>query len=164
MKENKSQKFLRLKAEILNEIEALDRIHNELKQLLATSKAKSKSTFELRAFGSILHDFYCGIERIFERIAEELNGGLPEGKEWHRQLLRDMTLELKEIRPSVISEATEKYLAEYLRFRHIFRNIYGYTLEWQLMERLVENFEDILTTFKKDIKYFSFFLEKLSKA
>ena len=42
MKENKSQKFLRLKAEILNEIEALDRIHNELKQLQVNSKAKNK--------------------------------------------------------------------------------------------------------------------------
>jgi hypothetical protein len=34
---------------------------------------------------SILHEFYNGLERIFERIAIGLGEGLPRGARWHRQ-------------------------------------------------------------------------------
>jgi len=35
-----------------------------------------------------LHSFYSGAERLFEAIANELDGGLPKGEAWHRELLR----------------------------------------------------------------------------
>ncbi|MFN3531606.1 MAG: hypothetical protein ACK41Q_03700 [Candidatus Brocadia sp.] len=159
---SKSQKFPRLKAEILREFKDIERCHVELNELLGKLEDKEKSTFDLRAIGSILHDFYCGIERIFERIAKELNGGVPEGTNWHRQLLRDMTLDIKGVRPPVISEELEKMLSEYLRFRHVFRNIYGFSLEWRFMEGLVERLPFILNTLKKEIEAFCAFLENIS--
>lgn len=160
---SKSQKFIRLKAEILREFKDIERCCFELKELLGLLENKNKSTFDLRAIGSILHDFYCGIERIFERIAKELNGGIPEGDDWHRQLLRDMTLDIKGVRPPVISEDLEKMLIEYLRFRHVFRNIYGFSLEWRFMAVLVERLPFTLNTLKKDIEGFSVFLENVSR-
>ncbi len=66
---SKSQKFTRLKAEIHREFKDIEHRYVELKELLAMLENRNKSTFDLRAIGSILHDFYCGIERIFERIA-----------------------------------------------------------------------------------------------
>lgn len=159
---SRSQKFLRLKAEILREFKDIERCHVELKELLTMLGNRKKSTFDLRAIGSILHDFYCGIERIFERIAKELNGGIPEGSDWHRQLLRDMTLEIKGVRPPAISEDLEKMLIEYLRFRHVFRNIYGFSLEWRFMEGLVERLPFTLNTLKKDAEAFCDFLENVS--
>ena len=47
-------------------------------------------TYSLRARGSILHDFSSGVERIFVRIAGELNGGVPQAERWHQELLGDM--------------------------------------------------------------------------
>lgn len=161
---SKSQKFLRLKAEILREFKDIERCRVELNELLGMLGSREKSSFDLRAIGSILHDFYCGIERIFERIAKELNGGVPEGTDWHRQLLRDMTLEIKGVRPAVISEDLEKMLIEYLRFRHVFRNIYGFSLEWRFMEGLVERLPFTLNTLKKDIETFCVFLENVSRS
>lgn len=34
-----------------------------------------------------LHSFYAGIERLLALIAEEIDGGLPKGSHWHRDLL-----------------------------------------------------------------------------
>ena len=38
-----------------------------------------------------LADIYSGIERIFERIANEVDGHLPRGSRWHKTLLEQMT-------------------------------------------------------------------------
>lgn len=160
----KSQKFIRLKAEILREFKDVERCCAELRELLGIVEKRDKNTFDLRAIGSILHDFYCGIERIFERIAKELNGGIPEGEDWHRQLLRDMTLDIKVVRPPVVSEELEKILNEYLRFRHVFRNIYGFSLEWRFIEGLVERLPMTLNMLKKDIEDFCVFLENVSRS
>ena len=54
-----------LENEIKIELENIERLLNEAKGLL--EKANNEPGFiETRAAGSILHDFYCGIEKIFE--------------------------------------------------------------------------------------------------
>ena len=50
----------------------------------------------------MLHSFYTGVENIFKRIALEIDGELPSGDYWHRQLLERMT-EPGMSRPAVIS-------------------------------------------------------------
>ena len=64
----------RLAAEIEDELGRLDRLRDE-----SATAPKEDDTFTLRARGSILHDFYNGVERVLVRIAEELNGGVPQG-------------------------------------------------------------------------------------
>ena len=80
----------RLAAEVEHEIERLEQLRQEL-----AAAPRSDDILTLRARGSILHDFYGGIERVFVRIAEELNGGVPQGERWHRQIVTDMTLEIR---------------------------------------------------------------------
>lgn len=84
-----------------------------------------------------MHDFYTEIERIFEKVAPELNGGVPAGPAWHRDLLDSMSLDLPGVRPPVLSGATAAALAEYLRFRHLYRNLYGFELDWARLAPLV---------------------------
>ena len=62
----------RLRAEIENELERLARLRRD-----AAGAPSTDDPYAIRARGSILHDLYNGIERIFERIADELDGGLP---------------------------------------------------------------------------------------
>ncbi|MYK88601.1 MAG: hypothetical protein F4018_09830, partial [Acidobacteria bacterium] len=90
----------RLAAEIEHELARLEQLRKEL----ATAPS-ADDTFTLRARGSMLHDFYSGIERVFVRIAEELNGGVPQGEQWHRQIVTDMSLEIPGVRPAVIDAA-----------------------------------------------------------
>ncbi|MEW6750674.1 MAG: hypothetical protein AB1505_06820 [Candidatus Latescibacterota bacterium] len=129
----------RLAAEIETELGYLRRLGQERREA-----PTSTDTFSLRSRASILHDFYTGAERVFVRIAEELNGGVPRGEQWHRQLLRDMALELPEVRPPVVTADLAAALGEYLRFRHLFRNVYGFALDAERMRLLEERFDGVL--------------------
>ena len=110
----------RLAAEIESELAGLDELEREL-----ANAPRQDDSYSLRARGSILHDFYGGVERIFVRIASELNGGVPRAEQWHRELLGNMTLEIPEVRPAVLDPALAGALGTYLRFRHVFRNACG---------------------------------------
>jgi len=49
-----------------------------------TKRFVEKPAFiETRAAGSILHDFYGGVEKVFERIAIHIDDRLPKGDDWH---------------------------------------------------------------------------------
>jgi hypothetical protein len=102
----------RLAAEVTAELASLEQLAQELAG--APSRA---DTYSLRARGSILHDFSSGVERIFVRIAGELNGGVPQAERWHQELLGDMVLEIPKVRPAVIDADLATALGEYLRFR-----------------------------------------------
>ncbi len=64
-----------------------------------------------------IHDFYGGVERVFQQIATTIDGRLPTGQDWHRQLLQQMQTDLPELRPPVLSAETGYALDEFLRFR-----------------------------------------------
>ena len=115
---------------------------------------KKPSNYLLRAGGSILHDFYTGIEKVFENIAKEVDRRIPMGEEWHSELLHQMTLDIPGLRPPVISSNTEKRLREYLGFRHLFRKRYGFELDWEKMKKLLSKIPDVLSGLENEIKIF----------
>jgi hypothetical protein len=110
--------------------------------------------YMLRARASILHDFYSGMERILLRIAQELNGGVPSSEHWHRELLLDMTLHLDSVRPAVMSRELHDLLLPYLGFRHLFRNVYGYVIDAERLERLDDRFDAVLDRFTGELRVF----------
>ena len=140
----------RLAAEIDKELESLEQLSIEFRDAPAAS-----DTYSLRARGSLLHDFYTGVERVFVRIAEELNGGVPRGDQWHRQLLQDMTIAIPDVRPSVVGRQLADELAEFLRFRHVFRNVYGFVLDHAKLKLLEERFPDLSVAFIEQLRVFS---------
>ena len=133
---------------ILAELDSMQQLVKEL------TECKGDSHILRRAKGSILHDFYSACERVFEIIARGINGGVPDSEYWHKSLLYQMTLEVKDVRPAVISRTLAAELDEYLAFRHLFRNIYGFELEGKRLDRLVENFGEIVKSFRKEIEAF----------
>ena len=140
----------RLAAEVEAELASLLRLGQEL-----SSAPTDSDTFSLRARASILHDFYTGVERIFVRIAEELNGGVPRSEQWHRQILQDMTLELRDVRPAVITLPLSAELGEFHRFRHVFRNVFEYVLRADRMRPLEEGLGGVLDRFLTEITTFN---------
>jgi hypothetical protein len=84
----------------------------------------------------MLHSFYTGIENILKRIAVALDGGLPKGENWHRDLLASMAKPGAH-RPAALSPAARLALRQYLGFRHVFRQGYGFDLQWEKMSGLV---------------------------
>ena len=146
MRENNLKKEL---TGLINaELGDLARLVKELKE------CKGDTQIIRRAKGSILHDFYNACERLFELIAREVNGGLPSSGLWHKKLLYQMTLLIKGVRPAVISKKLAAELDEFLAFRHLFRNIYGFELEGGRLDELAAKLEKTAKLFIKEILAF----------
>ena len=149
-------KFAALKADIERELQNLKRLTLELDTILATTS--ENTVIKVRAAGSVIHDFYTGVEKIFRQIATRVDQDLPAGDDWHVQLLQRMSVPLEEIRPQVIDNPLERNLEEYLRFRHLFRNIYGFELKWERCQPLAERLPETFADLKEQIGDFKNFL------
>jgi len=158
-----AQKIARLVAELTDELVGLQQIEADAHTAISRLAGREPDRFDLRAVGSILHDFYSGVESLFEKVALVLNGGLPEGERWRAQLLRDMALDLERVRPPVISASLRQRLDEYRRFRHVFRHIYGHMLTWERMEPLLSGLPDVVAALYKEISSFLIFLRDLAR-
>ncbi len=152
------ESLLVLKAEIEKELRDLERLAAEMSEVL---RQPSPTFLETRAAGSILHDFYSGIEKIFRRIALRVDRDIPSGDDWHTVLLKRMGIPVDGIRPPVISEGLTDQLGEYLRFRHLFRNIYGFELRWERCKILGMMMDKVLRAFKKEIEDFFGFVDSI---
>lgn len=143
----------KLVEEIEIEIENLERLSREMEEL--TNRLGEKPDFiETRAAASILHDFYCGIEKIFERIALRINGEIPKGEDWHTELLLQMGRYVEGVRDEVINKSLLEKLKEHLRFRHLFRHMYGFELKWERFKGLALSLQLILNELKNDLRFF----------
>lgn len=109
-----------------------------------------------------LHNFYTACERIFERIAKVLDGTLPEAPDSHVQLLRTMSSDVPGVRPSVITPALAERLSEFLRFRHVVRNLYGFQLREEKMGPLVAKVVEVAQELEAQVTAFLDDLETLS--
>lgn len=76
-----------------------------------------------------LHDFYTGLERIFEQIASVVDKSVPSAHDRRRELVRQMAVDVPGLRPRVISAETAAAIDEYRRFRHVVRNVYAFELD-----------------------------------
>jgi hypothetical protein len=106
-----------------------------------------------------LHSFYTVVEQLLEMIARQFDGSLPQGPDWHRDLLLQMSGELSGRRPPVISRATRHCLDEYRSFRHIVRNVYTFNLRPRRVRELVGDLAACFTTLVNDLEAFCVFLE-----
>lgn len=106
-----------------------------------------------------LAEVYSGIERIFERIANEIDKQLPKGERWHTDLLTQMAERCPE-RPPIISEGTQQRLEQLLRFRHKVNNIYGDELIYEKAEEHAKSITELFTTVSEDLVTFISFLSE----
>ena len=109
-----------------------------------------------------LADIYSGIERIFERIANEVDAHLPRGSRWHKKLLEQMAKQRPE-RPPVISEKTFLQLGELLDFRHKVNNIYGRELKYDNTLVHAETIDKLFASVSHDLNTFTNSLAKSEK-
>jgi hypothetical protein len=145
--------LLALQALVEDELVALGRLTQEMEELLAAS-SKPPTRTELRAVASMLHEFYNGVERIFERLTVSLGEGIPQGSYWHADLLAQMASAREPGRPAVVDEPLRARLKDYLDFRHFFRHAYGYTLEWSQLRWKAELLSTTLTMFREQLRLF----------
>jgi hypothetical protein len=111
-----------------------------------------------------LHSFYSALERLFELIAIELDGGPLGGDSWHTELLKQMALDLEDIRPPVLGSETAARLDEYRKFRHLVRNIYTTNLDIKRIDHLLENLPGLWEQLRQELNAFLQFLGAIARA
>ncbi len=131
----------RLAEEIEHELAELDRVVQRLAPLVGMA-LEDLSDLERFGVGALIHSFYNGAERSFERIARIVDGHVPTDEHWHQTLLAQMAAPYPDRRPPVISAVTRDDLDQYLGFRHLFRNIYSHELDWLRLSKLVSTLGD----------------------
>jgi len=150
---------------IQTEIEEIERTQATIQRHWQSARSASvDQDAYLNSVALNLHSWYSGLERIFELIAIELDGGTLGGEAWHTELLRQMTLDLPEVRPPVIPKETADRLDEYRKFRHRIRNIYATSLDPARMQSLVMELPALWTQIRQDLSAFSEFLTALAQA
>ena len=150
----------RIVSEINAELSNILRLRDEYNDFITKYKTVDKHLLRVKA--SYLADFYMGIERVFQIIATEIDGGIPQGEEWHKRLLINMMIEIEGVRPPVISSGLYNSLRLFLGFRHVVRQAYGFQLDESKLEELVSSFEDTVRNFSDEVTKFCDFLKKMS--
>lgn len=162
MREMSPQKIRELARDIETELARLEKLTKGMENVRQERESYPELMEELsESLALKLHNFYTGCERIFQLIASELNGGTPSGYDWHRRLLERMTLPREEM-PPVLQQETAKSLREYLGFRHVVRNIYGFELDLERLEILLVKYGEVWQQVRGDLKVFVDWLNQLA--
>ena len=152
-------RWRRLAEEIEHELVELDHVVQSLEPLV-NSEAGGLSDLERIGVGALLHDFYNGAERSFERIARIVDEHVPTDEHWHQTLLAQMAAPYLDRRPPVISAATRDDLDEYLGYRHRFRNIYSRQLDWTRLSALIATLDDTHRALSAELGAFCAYLRR----
>lgn len=154
-----NKKFLTLGSHIREELSEIRRSIQRAKKAWSLALNEDDSLY-LDSVALNLHDFYNGLERIFERIAENIDEIKPEGLNWHQEILRQMAMEIPKVRPAVISQDLREELDKYRAFRHIVRNIYAHNFRIDKIKDLIGNIDKILNKLEENLQIFCEFLER----
>ena len=165
MRQQAKQEYSHLRQKIQDELLHFPELSEEIKEFLKEVHERGISTGCRRIAGSILHDFYTAIEKIFEAVAKVLDGGVPNSSRWHIELLESMASKSERgTRPNVIDENLKEELRAYLGFRHLFRNIYASELIWDELEKLLVHLQrHLFDDIHQAMQRFDNFLEHLEK-
>lgn len=142
------RELLIVEARIKNELENVDKLKDtlarrELCPITRKGRQALNDKFTLRAAASVILDYYTALENVFKEVAKNIDGKLPAGPDWHRDLLTQIRLDLPGIRPPVLSRETCSEVDELRRFRHLASNIYGFNLRPDRVVALLEKLPEL---------------------
>jgi len=111
-----------------------------------------------------VHGWYTALEATLERIARTLDGDVPGGERWHRDLLSQLTVEVPGVRPAVLPRALLPELLELLAFRHFFRHAYAATVDLAKLAPELERVSRIGPDVQKALEALDGYLEATVRA
>ena len=153
-----TNKYLALKTRIEDEMMALDQNFQALNQLI--TQAENIPEIALTpALSSYICDFYTACERISERVAVSLDGGMPKTQNWHEQLLLQVAEVGGENRPPLWQGSLLLQLNDYRKFRHLARHSYNLQLRKERVWELANQIESVMEKIKRAIAIFNNWLE-----
>lgn len=156
--------LVRVAARVREEVANVERVVESLVDALEKFAPEPQHVVIVHGVAGLLHDFYTGIEKAFADVSPDLNGLAPGRDTWHRDLLHTMTLELPGVRPRALRPEIEQRLVEYLKFRHVYRNLYSFHLRWDRVRELVAGAVALWPDVRADLETFAAALDAVADA
>jgi hypothetical protein len=116
-------------AEFDFQIEQIKDIYMTLQSKVPLIEKQPVAQESIESAGYWLHNLYSAYEDLFKLVAGFWENSLSLDGEFHVQLLKRMRLNIKDVRPALLSEAPYRILNELRGFRHVFRHAYSYGLD-----------------------------------
>lgn len=116
-------------AEFDFQVDQISKIYTQLISKMPLIEKNPVSVETVESTGYWLHNLYCAYEELFKRVAGFWENNVSASGEYHIHLLRRMLLEIKGIRPPLLSEKSYHLMNELRGFRHVFRHAYSYGLD-----------------------------------
>ncbi len=153
--------FLVLAGRIKQEIEDLQKIIARADRASRNARKNAEDAdLYIDAAALNLHDFYTGLERIFSQIAVTVDKSTPAGADWHRELLNQMCIDVPGVRPPVFSQQSCAALQDFMRFRHVVRNVYAFNLDGERVAQLTANGRALMKQITVEMESFVGFLTR----
>ncbi len=152
----------RLAKRIRTEFADLEQVVSRCEEALKRSKSSSDDLY-LDSVALNLQGFYSGVERLLQLIATTIDGNLPQGAEWHKELLEQMSQEMPDIRPAILSENAKISLDSYRSVRHVVRFTYTFRLEPKRLEELTEELRPTFAIVQRELEAFADLLIQRAK-
>ena len=139
-----------LEAELLESRKVIERAYEPILKRQATFKDSDEG---VDSMAYRLHNLYGAYEQLLKIVADFFENHI-EGARYHADLLRRMKIEIKGVRPALLSSSTYKMLNEMRGFRHFFRYAYEVELDVDRIEGIVQIAIQLREPFKQDVQRF----------
>ncbi len=101
-----------------------------------------------------LHNLYCAFEDLFRIVAKFFENNIEDEARFHIQLLKRMALDIKGVRPALISYELFRSLDELRAFRHAFRHAYSYDIDTDKLSLVLTQYEYVEANYTQEIQHF----------
>ena len=142
-----------IKAKIIFEISQIDTLLEKAKILSEKCALNTPDFIEISAAGATLHAFYNGLENIFILIGKQIDNATFTSQRWHKELLDSMFSDTDR-RSAILDNSLHDKLFDYMSFRHVFRHSYGYALDWERLNPLFSQMNEVWKNTKTCIQKF----------
>ncbi len=129
----------------------IDRIVNRIAERRGTFDRGSAA--DVDSLGYQLHNLYGAFEQLFEEVARYFENRIDDGR-YHANLIRRMQLDVRGVRPALLSQETAQELDELRRFRHLFRHAYATDLNPAKVAELTAKVAVMRRAFSRDFDLF----------
>jgi len=146
-REREARRLRLLLARLKNDWETVTSVNLRLRVAVDRVRSSGPDPVAIAAAALYLQNLYSAVEELLRRVAADLDGSVPAGEDWHRELLGQMVLDVPGVRPRLIDPALQSDLDLLRRFRHVVRHAYAQDYDWGEMQPVLEATERVMATF-----------------
>lgn len=158
-----TESYVAVAGRIRRELDRIETVVDRAQAIWADAEPEDDSDYRVDAVALNLHGFYAGLERIFKTIATRVDRSMPEGGNWHQELLEQMNTDLPGVRPAVLSDASHKKLDRYRGFRHVVRTVYTFDFDPEQIDLLMKRLPETVEHVYDDLQTFADALEQMAR-